>query len=274
MQSGDDDLDRRRQQEDAEEERRYWEALEDEKQAEEEREAQRRSDAIDTMEAWFFEQFEDPQNEMPRDGEEQAFFYPWGGPFEASDVLHGEFSHLFDERTITAAVLRIERDGTVEWAPTADGDFYEHPDSEPGEESELARSELTSRILDRLDKLETAITAMPGQPGNIGHNAPPEEIGLPPFGDEETAEIKNAIAETRKELTQGEPDPTELATFSRRFEGWGNKLGAWFAKKADLAVDEFIKNGMKVVTWGGALTLFSELAKDLITFAQRLLAGF
>ncbi|HBC14935.1 MAG TPA: hypothetical protein DC026_04445, partial [Erythrobacter sp.] len=88
-------------------------------------------------------------------------------------------------------------DGTVEWAPTSHGDFYEHPDSEPDDEPETTPVELTGRILDRLDQLEAAIAAMPGQPGNIGHNAPPEEIGLPPFGDEEVAEIKTAIAETR-----------------------------------------------------------------------------
>src|SRR3546814_16861599 len=84
---------------------------------------------------------------------------------------------------------------------------------------------------------------MPGRPGNIGHNAPPEEIGLPPYGDEEAAEIKTAIAETRVELAQVEPDPAALANQSRRFAQWGKKLGVWLAKKGDLAVDEFIKSG-------------------------------
>src|SRR3546814_5417279 len=86
---------------------------------------------------------------------------------------------------------------------------------------------------------------MPVQPGNIGHNAPPEDIGLPPYGDEEAAEIKTAIAETRVELAQVEPDPAALANQSRRFAQWGKKLGVWLAKKGDLAVDEFIKSGVK-----------------------------
>src|SRR3546814_7834929 len=93
-----------------------------------------------------------PQVELPRDSEEQSFIYPWGGPFEASEVLHGEFSYRFDEATIMAAVKHIERDGTVEWAPTSHGDFYEHPDPEPEEETEATRVELTGRILDRLDQ--------------------------------------------------------------------------------------------------------------------------
>lgn len=273
MQDENDDRERRRRDDD-EEERHYWESIEDEKRAEEEREAQARTDAIEAMEKWFFEQFEDPQVEMPRDNEEQSFIYPWGGPFEAGDVLHGEFSHRFDEATIMAAVEHIERDGTVEWAPTSHGDFYEHPDSEPEEEAEATRMELTGRILDRLDQLEAAIATMPGQPGNIGHNAPPEEIGLPPYGDEDVAEIKTAIAETRKELAQVEPDAAVLTAQSRRFEQWGKKLGLWLAKKGDLAVDEFIKNGIKAVTWASALTLFGELAHDLLALAKAVLAHF
>lgn len=273
MQDGEDDR-RRRQWDDAEEERHYWESIEDEKRAEEEREAQVRADAIEAMETWFFDQFEDPQVEMPRDSEEQIFIYPWGGPFEASDVLHGEFSHRFDEATIMAAVEYIERDGTVEWAPSSHGNFYEHPDPEPEEEAEATRVELTGRILHRLDELEAAIAAMPGQRGNIGHNAPPEEIGLPPYGDEVTAEIKTAIAETRTVLAEVEPDPAALATQSRRFAQWGKKLGAWLAKKGDLAVDEFIKSGVKAITWTGALALFGTLADDLISLAQALLAHF
>lgn len=273
MRDEDDDRERKRW-EDAEEERHYWESIEDEKREEEEKAAQAQADAIEAMETWFFEQFEDPQVEMPRDSEEQSFIFPWGGPFEASDVLHGEFSHRFDEATIMAAVEHIERDGTVEWAPTSHGDFYEHPDSEPDEEPEATRVELTGRILDRLDQLEAAIAAMPGQPGNIGHNAPPEEIGLPPYGDEEVAEIKAAIAETRTELAEVDPDAAVLATQSRRFEQWGKKLGLWLAKKGDLAVDELIKNGIKAVTWAGALTLFGDLAHDLFALAKALLAHF
>jgi hypothetical protein len=227
------------------------------------------------MEIWFFEQFEDPQVEMPRDSEEQTFIYPWGGPFDASDVLHGQFSHEYAEDVIAAAVERIERDGTTEWAPTTGGDFYEHPDPEPDVEvGASTREELTVQILERLAKLEAAVAAMPGQPGNIGHNAPPDEIGLPPYGEDDAADIQTAIAETRTELAQTDPDPGQLASLSRRFDGWGRKLGAWLAKKGDLAVDEFIKNGVKLVTWGSAVALFGELAHGLLTLAQHLLARF
>ncbi|MES2056269.1 MAG: hypothetical protein V4564_10045 [Pseudomonadota bacterium] len=271
MASDEDDEKRRR--DDAEEERRHWEALEDEERAETERETERRDAAIETMETWFFEQFEDPQNETPRDGEDQAFIYVWGGPFEAPDVLHGQFGADFSESWINAAVERIERDGTTEWAPTASGDFYEHPDPEIEEETapEDISAQLTRRILDRLDQLEEVVAALPGLPGNIGHNAPPSEIGLPPYPAEDAAEIATAIADTRAELGAAAPDPAKLATLSNRFERWGSKFGIWLAKKGDLATDELIKNSIKVLTWGTALSLFGEVAHELVALARHLL---
>ena len=74
---GDEDDERERKRwADAEEEQHYWEAIEDEEREEEEKAAQARADAIEAMETWFFEQFEDPQVEMPRDSEEQSFIFP------------------------------------------------------------------------------------------------------------------------------------------------------------------------------------------------------
>jgi hypothetical protein len=60
------------------------------KREEEEKAAQARADAIEAMETWFFEKFEDPQVEMPRDSEEQSFIFSWGGPFEASTPERAE----------------------------------------------------------------------------------------------------------------------------------------------------------------------------------------
>ena len=223
------------------------------------------------MEKWFFEQFEDPQVEMPRDSESQTYIYPWGGPFEASDVLHGQFGVDFDRALIEAAVERIERDGTTEWAPTSHGDYYEPPDPEPDEGQDTAVRQLTQQVLDRLDKLEAAVAELPGQRGTIGHNVPPEEIGLPPYDEVDPVAIKAAIVEARETLAQAEPDPEQLATLSRRFDGWGAKIGKWLAKKADLVVDEAIKNGMRLVAVN---MLLHELGHDLITLAKHLLPQF
>jgi hypothetical protein len=272
MAFGDDEREDRRRRDDAEEERHYWESIEDDQRADQEREAARRDAAIEKMETWFFEQFEDPQSETPRDSEAQAFIYPWGGPFDASDVLHGS-STMSMTLPWFRRLSSISSDGTIEWAPTSSGDFYEHPDPEPDSEANAAlTAALTGRILERLDRLEEIVAALPGLPGNIGHNVPPSDVGLPPYGEGDAAAMASTIAETRVELAQAEPDPARLASFSRHFDGWGRNIGAWLVKKGDLAVDEFIKNGVKVVTWTGAFALFSEVARDLIALAQHLLA--
>jgi hypothetical protein len=262
-----DEEQRRRDAED--EERHHWDSVEDERLAEEERIAKRES-AIETMEAWFFEQFEDPQIRTPSDGEDQTYIFPWGGPFEAGDVLHGAFSHDFDAEWIQAAAERIERDGTLEWAPTREGDYYEHPD--PEEESPpLQVAQLSADILARLDALEAIVATLPTTPSNLGHNSPPEHIGLPPYTDETAAEVVAAIAETRAELTVATPDPAKLETLSKRYEGWGMKIGAWLAGKGNLIVDEFIKNSVKLGTLAGFLGLFTEIADKLTKLAHALL---
>jgi hypothetical protein len=267
------DDDERQRRDDAEEERHYWESIEDERRAEDEQEAQRRETAIEDMERWFFEQFEDPQNQMPRDGEDQVFIYPWGGPFEASDVLHGQFGADHPESLVLEAVARIERDGTTEWAPTDTGDYYEHPgyDAEATASDRLGQ-QLKEQIFDRLNALEAVIAELPGLPGNIGHNAPPSEIGLPPYTEEDASEVAAAIHDTRAALADETSDPETLARLSGRFAGWGAKIGVWLTKKGDLAVDEFIKNAIKAGTWATAFGLLGEVAHGLMDLAKHLLS--
>ena len=177
---------------DAEEERHYWDSIEDERIADEERKAAEKASAIETMENWFYEQFEDPQMEMPRDSEDQVFLYPYGGPFEAGDVLHDTFSHEFDAAWIVEAAERVTDGGTFEWAPTSNGEYYEHPEPESEQASATASQTvaLTNEILDRLTQLEAVVAALPTRPAALGHNQPPEDIGLPPYTDEDAGEIR------------------------------------------------------------------------------------
>jgi len=211
-----DEKDEARKRYDAEEERHYWESVEDDKRAEEERQAERREAAIEEMDKWFFEQFEDPQIETPRNGEDQEYVYAWGGPFEALDVLHSQFSSDYEESWIIEAVERIERDGTTEWAPTSTGDYYEPPDPDIDDGEVVATAQLTAQILDRLTKLEEIVGALPGLPGNIGHNFPPDEIGLPPYSEVALVGVSGVISEARAELAQPVPDATKLVSFARR----------------------------------------------------------
>jgi hypothetical protein len=125
-------------------------------------------------------------------------------------------------------------------------------------------------ILDRWADLEAVVASLPITPANLGHNGPPQEIGLPPYGEEEARGIEAAIEETRAELAEGAPDPVELERLSSRFEFWGAKIGKWLASKADLAVDEAIKSSIKAVTWASALGLLGEIAARLLKLAKDL----
>jgi hypothetical protein len=64
---------------------------------------------------WFFKNFKDPAESTSRD--EGDWVYIWGGPYYARDELEYAFPNV-DERTIEAAVLRIEEEDW-EWAPAS-----------------------------------------------------------------------------------------------------------------------------------------------------------
>jgi hypothetical protein len=263
------DESRRNRDEDAEEERRYWEAIEDDERAERERREEAKRVGIEKMEAWFFDQFENPEVEMPRDSDEQIYIFPWGGPFDAGDMLRDHFGHDYEESWIAETIESIEKDGTFEWAPTSHGDFYEHPEPD---RAETERAQLGAQILMRLDELEHVIQSLGARPNSMGHNQPPDDIGLPPYSEEDRQVLAATIDETRTELQSPAPDAAKLATLSSRFRRVGALVGAWLAKKADLAVDEAIKTSIKAASWTAAVALLTDLGDDLIALAKLILA--
>lgn len=244
--------------------------MEKERREQEERAAAKET-AIETMETWFFEQFEDPQVETPRDSEDQSYIYPWGGPFETSNVLHGNFGSEYEESWIIAAVDRIERDGPTEWAPQSSGGFYEHPNDE--EELAASREQLTATALERLKALEAIVAELRPSEGRIGHNQPPGEVGRPPYDEEDSAAVIAVIDAARDVLAVPAPDAGALETTAGRFDGWGGAIVAWLGRKGDLAVDEFIKSSMKAVTWTKAATAFFAAAEILHRLAAFLSAA-
>lgn len=262
---------RRRSDYDEAEERRYWDQLaDDEERAEHERIAALRRAALETMDEWFFKNFENPESETPRDPDTHEFVFPWGGPFDATQALRDRFDHEYDEAWIAAAAEEIERNGTYEWAPTSYGEYYEHPD--PGEGKEPAI--LSQQILGRLDQLEAQLAELQVTPDNIGHNRPPEEIGLPPYEDGDQRELRSAIAETRSELAVPEPDAKKLAMLSARFGKIGKAIGKWLAGKADLIVDEAIKRSVQALCWTAACATLVQLSDELARLAEQLMSKF
>lgn len=169
----------------------------------------------------------------------------------------------------------VEQAGTFVWAPTSNGDYYVHPELEDETAPQLPSQapQLTSEILDRLMQLEAAFTSLPTTPANLGHNQPPDEIGLPPYTDEDAREVRATIVETRTALLDSAPDPVELSRLSTQFECLGAKIGPWLAKKGDLVVDKLIENSITALTRNGALGLLGGVAGLLRKLAQALMGG-
>lgn len=279
MSDEDDDKERRAAHE--AEEQEAWLALGDER-SEPEREVRLQAElddrnaAVEDMATWFHSQFEDPQNRTPYDSEDGVYLWMWGGPFEAPDVLHSQFEGKFREEWINEAIAYVERDGTTEWAPDPDGDFYDQSDIVPdsirgidGGWEEEPVPPISERIRDRLDELEEQLAELRASPPPIGHNYPPESIWLLP--DDQASYLRDleaATSITRIEIGEPEPNPEKLLSARKTYERIGVAIIKWFGRKADLAVDESIKAGIGVVKWkavAGIAISLSALIYELIS---------
>jgi hypothetical protein len=163
---------------------------------------------IARMVAWFNHMFEDPQNQTPYAADKDSpynYEYIWGGPYDASEELADQFSHIASEEVIQKAVNIVEgQDGIYEWAPSsahpnmrrhADEAMVELDDQLPSldelrqkirETSSLllgtpdemtTRQDLLSLVQD-FGPLVTRVTEKV-EHGGLGHNQPPPEMRLP-----------------------------------------------------------------------------------------------
>ena len=215
------------------------------------------------MVEWFNQQFEDPQNDTPYIKEMGGFFYPWGGPFDASDQIQEEFAEAVDFDTMMLAVDRVQRDGTVEWAPRSGGDFYEYPEDDAVASGEIVdgdgewppviaqpapappEPEARADVIRRLDELEAMVQPLLDRfeveaqpPPMMGHNNPPEELEIVravPLDD--WREVKSAIEEIRRQTQAERPDVESLKRSNNLIISAAMALARWVKKRFDAAVD-------------------------------------
>lgn len=69
---------------------------------------------VENLVKWFFENYKDPEDGVPWDGEDKKYVYVYGGPYHADEELFDNFPDA-DEAVINAAVEKIESDGTLDW---------------------------------------------------------------------------------------------------------------------------------------------------------------
>lgn len=135
-------------------------------------------EAIEAIEEWLFENFEDPANSTPHDSGEGGYQYIWGGPDDTRDIIENVFADIASDALISAAVDSLNRESHV-WVPSIrrrrapDDDYVPDPPSDAA----ALHAELQQRLL----LLEEAVTALQVSPPGLGHNNPPEEIEPIPY---------------------------------------------------------------------------------------------
>jgi hypothetical protein len=219
------------------------------------------------MIAWFHQNFEDPQNETPWDGETKSYMYLWGGPYDAGEQLWNKFGDFVSEDFINDVTKEIQSDGIFDWAPSSNSPFYDDGrDDEDEEQPEppsldiyldessdrygsLEEQEARARARAALDELQKALDA--SRPIGIGHNRPPAEEVEEPTEPEEIKELRPALQELSAELAKPEPSISLVKRWATPLRNALIASSKWGLKKIDKVVDVFIAGGVMWLTQHG-----------------------
>ena len=215
-------------------------------------------EAVAAMSEWFLVNFEDSVHSTPRnDGE---FIYLWGGPYEASDIMHSAFGGLASTQAIDAAVDDIEREGS-DWVPNANRvPAPDEPSDEPPDEplgfdratlDEADPGDLHDEMLRHVESVEELLAQLPPPKVGIGHNNPPESIEGELLTDADRESVQDAV-----ETLKGQPNVTALsaenssaafaaANLLRRVGERLKKVIASSARYAATQADNFITAAVK-----------------------------
>jgi hypothetical protein len=179
---------------------------------------------VDAMVEWFAENFDDPAQETPYEGE---YIYIWGGPYDAREEIEAAFPDATAQE-VDDAVDEIQSDGLFEWAPAGirvqpEDDSYVPDIEEPSLNERLANLE------SRLDVVELWLNAIEQPEAGIGHNQPPPEFRIAP-DEQEIADLRESIAELRLELAKPDPANEADAEVVRRASGRFQRFLKWVKK--------------------------------------------
>lgn len=223
-----------------------------------------KEEQIAHMVHWFHRMYEDPANETPHESREGGYIYIWGGPFEARNELGEEFGDLVSPEMIEAAASEIEKDGTLDWAPTDSnpkhGGKFDEDDDTNEEPSPPSLNGIRERIAGRatpkfgdsvevqkrkelrneIAELRRLLESIPPPHAEIGHNQPPEPLRI---WVEVKADVKVAVEEIDAELTKPSPNVDGVVERSRVLA----KALEWVFGKADKFVNA------AVLSAGGAV---------------------
>jgi hypothetical protein len=197
--------------------------------------------ALEKLEEWFFENFEDPVENTPYESAEGGYNYIWGGPFETRDIFEHVYGDSMSEELKDAIVRRLEH-STDAWVPNSgrvnisNGDD-ERDNSVTGE----AAYEKVQEAIRSLEVLAEAPVLVPG----IGHNRPPEPLTVPPFNEADQAELAQALQVLKTQPLEprdnGKAAEDAKAVVQTKME----KLRGWLFSRGELFTDEALKEAGK-----------------------------
>lgn len=216
----------------------------------------------DEVKSWFFENFEDPQYRTPYDAEAESFTYILGGPFDTEEELYRSFENILDDAIIDRIVKEIDEDTIGEWAPGGarlifDGDDYQEP-SNPA----------YNALLESTQQLEGMLGKIPVTPSYVGGNNPPDDIGLPPYRDEDEQSVREAISIIYSQSEVPGAPPQDAIVAAEKLNSLGNRLKDFVAKQSDNAVNNYVKSFSSELGKRSAQGLTIGL---LISFSDKLL---
>jgi hypothetical protein len=201
--------------------------------------------AVEKIQEWFQENFEDPVHSTPYDGGEGGYQYIWGGPYDAREIVE----HVFDgigAEVIEAAVGSIESEST-EWVPSSNRRQPPQEDDPPSDDPATLHAELQIRLL----SLEEATAALSVSPAGIGHNNPPEQIDPVPYTSQDQAEIVAAIGVLKAQPVVPVDEGKSAIEAAKVLEAKENTFRSWLKRQGDNFVTEFTKeSGKQLATWG------------------------
>jgi hypothetical protein len=181
---------------------------------------------VDAIVDWFRKNYEDPAENTPYESAEGGYQYIWGGPYDAREEIETYLGE-FPDTILRPALARLERTA-VEWAPNDGRIFDEDPPENPYADVQSA-----------LDGLEAAFAQVHPIPSGIGGNNPPEEIGVPPYTDEDHRDVLQAIHVLRapESILAKEPENAERA--AEKLKAVGEKVCLFLKDQGKLFADAF-----------------------------------
>ncbi|MBY5327648.1 hypothetical protein [Rhizobium leguminosarum] len=186
-------------------------------------------DIPELIREWFFENFEDPAENTPHESAEGGYQWVYGGPYDAREEIESAFPDV-EEEVLDDVINDIEAEG-IEWAPHVDRVIEESDEDHPVSDYEAMQT--------AIKELQAAVAALKPFTSVIGSNHPPEEIGLPPYDEQDKKEIEEAIDTLLGPAAELSANPVMVASSAEVLKSKGEKLKEFVSRHGDKFVENF-----------------------------------